>query len=228
VNVLREAYAAQTDAQLRERLSEELATVYLALWGELRRPLCALIGRRWARSAQFRQLIAEHSGSFAATVEALALNVFGDLLPYLAGLELDPVKNGVSYLLTIASRQLSAQDQLLMREQHEPLEGGVEGEEHHSQEPADEQQAELFEQMAEHIDQQECVRLVLHFWHETLNHEDWQLVRERLLHSPPLPFATIAQMMGPGFTSAALRQRLRRICQRTRDFLRDNGWEEVL
>ncbi|NJM06516.1 hypothetical protein HC891_10455 [Candidatus Gracilibacteria bacterium] len=229
VGALREGYAACADTQQREGLLAELTQVHMALWKEVHRPLCAIIARNWTRSVLFGQLTTEHRPGtpFFEIVESLAFNVFGDMLDILPTLKLDPERNGVALLLTIAVRQLSANDKKLRKDLHESLNGDVERDERTAHEEIDAQQLELFEQTAARIAQQECVQAALAYWHETLDEIDWLLVRARLLTDPQLPFAAIVKMLRPGYNEAALRQRLSRICKRTEEYLRGNGWEAL-
>jgi hypothetical protein len=78
------------------------------------------------------------------------------------------------------------------------------------------------DQLVAALDQRACYQAVWAFW-QTLADVDEQIVQLRWNARPPVPFETIAQQFGAGWTAAAVRQRHCRILSRTRTHLQEQG-----
>lgn len=225
----------RTSSQVRKaRLREGMRRCLELLWADLEQPLRSIAGK-WRRSGLMREI--ESQPEVAEGEEdargVLAKHAFFYIVDQLDGLQLQPERNPIGYLVTIAWRGLTGDERDIYsaqprrganRYQLVPLpEQRDDGDEHsrHEQIAAEEN---LEAQLAEHLDTADCRRLIEEFWEQSLSALDRQILRDRWMNSPPRSFEAIADRLGDGWTTAAVRKRHQRALTRTREYLRQRGW----
>lgn len=154
----------------------------------------------------------------------------------------DPSRNVRGLLITIARRDLFDQERISSskrREQSRPdqalpapgdrdgamwwSEHDMRGGEHAAAEPKDPASSDFEERLIANDQLRRAWPHVLAYWQQTLPPEDLWLLIARWYHDPPIPFKDIAELLGAGWSEAAVKQRHHRILKRTRTYLQEQG-----
>jgi DNA-directed RNA polymerase specialized sigma24 family protein len=83
---------------------------------------------------------------------------------------------------------------------------------------------DLDERIIRSIDNAQVISLIQAFWPKNLSKEDMAIMRLRYLEDPEKSFREIATRLGKGWTEETVRQRHYRAVQKTRQFLREQGF----
>jgi hypothetical protein len=240
-------WLAEDDPERSVLLRKRLGMCHDQLWVLLAQPLMD-VARGWVNSGAGQDMHANPASypSRQDAVISLAQNLYLHVIEALPGLRVDPNKNLLGCLLTIAQRGMSNENRKIYADdprrhtrsasdQHpasgssaaamwpqerkqERVSGGEDPEE-----LADPNSHDQEDRLIREIDTHACLQQVWAFWQEVLTPDDQQIMKIRWGEDPPVAFERIADQLGPGWTAAAVRQRHHRILKRTRQYLRDEG-----
>jgi DNA-directed RNA polymerase specialized sigma24 family protein len=82
------------------------------------------------------------------------------------------------------------------------------------------------DETVDRIDQQRLLEMVLAFWRANLTELDFLIMQLRWCSDPQFSFRDIAQHLGPGWEEGAVRKRHHRVMERTRAYLREQGFTD--
>lgn len=181
------------------------------LWILLAEPLMR-VAAGWTESGQFEELIGTRTRREAR--EALAMGMFLNIIEALPTMSIDPTRNVVSYLQTIARRGIFKENkQIYQSTPRQPIE---------QVDLPDPASLEIEEQLLRACHHQQCWD-ALREWMDTLSHENLLIFKSRWFVEPPVPYEDIAQLIGAGWTAAAARRRLSRMLGAAARWLRERG-----
>jgi len=220
---------ASVDDEPQRQIMRDAHKLYLEqLWVALE-PYLRRVAYNWLRS------------NLAPDVDSLTQSMFSYVIEALPRLRLNPEKNPISYLMTIAWRgcydeygryydvrrvRRRPSDQL-DEEGDEEAEGskGLRFNEELPVQLAD-QQAELADRVIDQLAETTVLQAVRVYWH-TLAVDNQRIMEWRSFVDPPRSFKEIAADLGPGWTEAAARKRYSRVMEATRDHLKKHGLLEI-
>jgi len=215
-------------------MAAAIDALYYALAPDLHR-----LAKGWVKSQQFQHIAA--TSDFAKAVETLALSAFSAIVEALPLLKVDPERNVRGLLITIARRDLFDQEKIYSSNRREQSRGQqvpatgerdsamwwsaheMRGGEHAAAEPKDPASGDFEERILADDQLRSLWPHVLECWQQTLPSEDLWLIIMRWFHDPPLPFKEIAELLGAGWSEAAVKQRHYRILRRTKTYLQAQG-----
>jgi hypothetical protein len=241
-------WAVEKDIERRAGLHEALRKCHEELWPLLADPLLQ-VARGWLRSNMARDMLANPTSypSVEDVLVSLAQNLYLHVVDDLPRLQVDPNKNLLACLKTIARRGMFDENQRVYNDTPRHLNEQVADQSiasgtHSAQmwseskrsdvriqgnmrelDLVDPDSIEFEDRLIKVLDQQACYQKIQSFW-QTLPDVDQQIVQLRWKENPPVPFETIAQRFGPGWTAATVRQRHCRIKERTRIYLQEHGF----
>lgn len=214
--------------------------VVRAGWGERYR---AYTERLWYALADDLRVAARAwmNSGIASDIESMALHLFSCLIPELPKLRIDPARNVRNFLLTVARRSLIDE----YRKSYKPRQSSPSTNETtptarltrmwHAlvgrgsqtavvlEELADQRSHEAETILIEAIDRQHLLSIVHNYWNEHLAATDLRIMHLRYDTDPPMQYDDIAQRLGNGWTSMAVRQRHHRVMKATREYLQGMG-----
>jgi len=218
-----------------------------ALWMLLLEPLMR-VAAGWSDSGPFEDLIRTRTRRDA--LEALAMGMFLNIIEALPLLTIDPEKNVLALMKTIARRGVSKENKDIyqrtprkptgkgpdvpavsgtrdasMAPLHETARGPIgvfDGETGEQVEAVDPSSLDIEEQLLEACYNQECLE-ALREWIGTLSRENVLILKARWFADAPVPYKDIIQMLGAGWTAAAARKRLDRLRDAAAEWLRERG-----
>lgn len=240
-------WSVEVDKERRAALRDALHRCQEDLWPLLAAPLL-IVARGWLRSGMAQDMCASPTSypDVENVLCSLAMNLYIHIVDALPQLQVDRDKNLLACLKLIARRGMFDENlriyravprQSNARATEQTIAPGTRSAqmwpEHrrsnahmrdnlHEAEPVDPDTVDFESQLVTALDQRTCCQAVWTFW-QTLAGEDQQIVQLRWNHEPSVPFETIAQQFGPGWTAGTVRQRHCRILQRTRTHLQELG-----
>jgi hypothetical protein len=237
------------DPARSERLLMEQALALEQIYLELKADLHKLI-YGWSGSRLFQERLTTQNYREAA--DTIAISLLGTIAAKLPALRLDPQLNVRGLLTTIARRDLYDQEYKIYRQnphQHtnqHPLAsgdpdaamwssphewpGGVwydEGDSSVFVEPEDATSTDFEDRLITRDLAIRCWPRIKDLWQRELSAVDWNIITLRWSADPPVPFAEIAQHLGPGWTMGAVKMRHHRILRHTRAYLVEQKVLEV-
>lgn len=237
-------WAEEIDPLRREMLRGQQHQHLNAIWELMREPLIRFVGRKWIQSAKAYDMRTNPSYQNEQEIrESLAKNAFGYVIRALPKLNVDPNRNLVACLITIAHRELADEhhqvyrspvrlgrratfacnnEQSAMSSDTEstlpdiPVRVSLDAGQFDVADPAS---MELEESTIATIDNHQSMQTIQAYWQEHLDTHDKIIMQFRFATNTPAPFKTIANELGDGWSEAAVRQRCHRILERTRKYL---------
>lgn len=222
-----------------QRLPDDRAALAASLQ-LIERELAAPLVREawgWRGSHAFREVLESLSREegIDAAVQRFARLLFLHILVQLPKLKVDDSKDAVGLLVVVARRGMRREEQ---RMYHRHLGGNGRGtqvplrlsqvalDDTEIDIPDAESEAELedlLDRLARKGQLQRLVMVLSDLRHDPI---EYQILERRLLTEPPLPYADLARLLGPGWTAAAVRQRFTRLCARLRKQIDDDPESE--
>jgi hypothetical protein len=230
-----------------EALGAAVRECLYVLWMLLAEPLLR-VAAGWTDSGQFEELMGTRTRGDA--LEALAMGMFVNIIEALPRLIIDPEKNVLGLLLTIARRGISRENRQIYRDtprkaaaktsRPNPLPGTpdasmaplpvsasgpmgvIDGESGEQVEPVDPESLEIEELLLRACHHQDCWN-ALREWMDTLSRENLLILKSRWFVDPPISYEDIAQLLGAGWTAAAARRRMSRMLDAAAQWLRERG-----
>jgi len=239
------AWSVEAYVERRSALRDALRTCQEELWSLLAEPLLH-VAHGWLRSGVARDMWACPTSypNREDVLRSLAMNMYLHVIDALPQLRVDPTKNLLACLKTIATRGMFDEHLRIYsdgacqsdRAANQPTTPGSRAthmwptrgrsnthlRDQEISDLADPQSMDFEEQLAVLFDQRACCQAVWAFW-ETLTADDQRIVMLRWNRQPPIPFEMIAQQLGPEWTAATIRQRHCRVMTRTRAHLQELG-----
>lgn len=236
----RNAAQTTTDELVRKALLDVQGAALERIFAELRPDLRKIAGA-WQGSQVGREHRA-HSSTTNDALDSLAMSLFADIACALPACKLRPDGNVRAYLLQIARNQLHKQEYFVYRTsaathssasaemwlapsqpRHGVWQKEAGGDESYLAEPEDPESIDFDQRLIAARDNQAYLAAIAQFWKTELSTEDRLIVRLRWATDPPLSFQAIAQRLGDGWLVDTVRQRHRRILQRTLRSLIEQG-----
>jgi hypothetical protein len=241
------SWSIETEPERRAALRDSLCACQEQLWPLLAEPLLS-VARSWLHGGVARDMLASPAcyPSLEEVMRSLAMNMYIHVLDALPQIQVDPSKNLLAYLKTIAKRGMFDEQQRIYRSgprrpsnpadenslapgsrdahmwnQHSASHG-VSPSGADAADLPDPQSLDFENQIAALLDQRACCQAIWTFW-ETLGEAEQRIVLLRWNREPPVPYEDIALQLGPGWTAQTIRQRHCRLLQRTRDHLQRLG-----
>lgn len=237
-------YREATDTAHRAALLELQQQLLEQIYTDLHDPLLSLV-KGWGRSLLVQEQRSTSANANDA-LEAIVMSVFGDVAFALQTCKLDPTRDVCKFLIQIARNQLHNQEYTIYnsrlhffkRDQGNQFsmwparQGSVGGvwqstsgteDESYLAEPEDPASIDFDNQLIRHRDNQTFLCSLLQFWQTSLSDDDFLIVGLRWMVDPPRSFNAIARRLGEGWSAATVRQRHRRILQRTYKDLIEKG-----
>ncbi len=239
------ALLAAAGPDRREDLREQVRERLYVLWMLLAEPLM-WVAAGWTNGGSFEDLIRVRTRRDA--LEALAMGMFLNIIEALPSVTIDPEKNVLGLLLTIARRGIARENrQIYQSTPRKPTNkasapnplpgtpdasmaplpvsasgpmGVIDGERGEQVEPVDPASLEIEERLLRACHHQECWD-ALREWMGTLSRENLLILKARWFADPPVPYEDIVQMLGAGWTAAATRRRLSRLLDAAAQWLRE-------
>ncbi len=231
---LRNELMHTSELEENERLAQEMRQVLEHLWTLLGTDL-RQVTRGWTRSLVAQDLLATRT--YHEALEALAMSLFGDIAAALPNVQIDPSKNIRAYLMRIAYTKLADQAQMYgrrptyRRDQPDEVSSGVWGNDGAGEwmlsEVADPDSFNWEDRVTERFDDLVITHAVADYWRRSLKPADRAIMELRFASDRPLTSQEIAERLGPGWTAAAVRQRIKRVLMRTREYLSNRGLLDV-
>jgi hypothetical protein len=241
------AMLAAADPDDHEGLREQIRESQYVLWMLLAEPLMR-VAAGWTNSGSFEDLIRVRARRDA--LEALAMGMFLNIIEALPSVNIDPERNVLGLLLTIARRGIARENrQIYQRTPRRPTHttqelnplpgtrdasmappplsasgpmGIIDGERGEQIEPVDPASLEIEESLLRACHHRQCWD-ALQEWMGTLSRENLLILKARWFADPPSPYEDIVQMLGAGWTTAAARRRLSRLLDAAAEWLREQG-----
>ena len=229
-----------TDELVRRALLGVQSTALERIFAELH-PDLRKIASAWKGSQVGREHRA-HASTTNDALESLAMSLFADIACALPTCKLRPGGNVRAYLLQIARYQLHKQEYTVYRSdaathtapstemwlatpqsQRGVWHKEFGSDESYLAEPEDPDSIDFDQRLLAARDNQAYLEAIIRFWKIELNSEDHLIVTLRWATDPPLSFQAIAQRLGSGWLVDTVRQRHRRILQRTLRYLIEQG-----
>ncbi|MBC8077295.1 MAG: sigma-70 family RNA polymerase sigma factor [Chloroflexales bacterium] len=199
------------------------------LWGLIADDL-RKVAHNWRRS------------NMASDIESLAMSHFAEVMVALPKMQLDPTRNVRHLLITIFRRGMISEYRrkyaerppMQSREHGKAADEGAEKMWPSELRSAngltpdatpgdlpDPHSLDAHEQLEQRLDGEKILAAVWSYWRATLSPDDQYIMEARWKAQPPRSFLDIATALGRGWEEATVRQRHRRVLQRTRRYLHD-------
>jgi hypothetical protein len=222
----RAAASADTHAAGMQRYHASVEELWLLVADDLRK-----VARNWLRS------------NMAPDLESLTLSHFAEVVIALPGMQLDPSKNARSLLVTIFRRGMISEYRRryaspVLQQSREHGGASVAGEQMwpdalssaHAPAPGspaaelpDPQSLDEHERVEHRLDGEAILAAVWDYWRARLSPDDQYIMEARWKQQPSRSYLEIAAALGRGWEEATVRQRHRRVLQRTRRYLQEQN-----
>lgn len=216
---LQQTYVPRVREQLEARLQLRLEQIYRILHEPLRRQ-----ARKWRGSRSYKEILDSIAAdeSHTRALDRFAMHLFLHVLEQLHRVQIDPERNVIGLCVKIARQGMAREEQRIYKayqptndpdEPEQPLlrihrdpNGATERE----LDITDEQSEEDFMRLLAHLSRDVERQLITDAVEAIASKIDRQIITDRLLTEPAVPYEAIAAQLGDGWSIDAIRKRYER------------------